>query len=158
MFSLVLKIFQLLIYTEINRVDDDMMMCTLKPAFIEPFTYEKHYTKYFTRLCKPGTALRGTSCYFPDAIAGKWQSQDLNVRSDRGPQCFCWVSFVGSSDFVSIKEKAIHINRCVCVLCVYVCNVVKNTCFQRTLCHLHVCNNLVCFVIQVDGSIQSADN
>ena len=142
------------------------MMCTLKPAFIEHFIYEKHYTKYLTRLCKPAAALQGTSCcYFHDAIAGKWQSQDLNVCSDRGPQYFCWVWFVGSSDFVFIKEEGyshkqvgVCVCVCVCVLCVYVCNVVKNTCFQCTLCYLHVCNNLVCFVIQVDGNIQSADN
>lgn len=63
-----------------------MMMGTLKPAFIEHFTHEKHYTQHFTRLCKPATALQGTSyCYFPDYIAGKWQSQDVNVCSDRWP-------------------------------------------------------------------------
>lgn len=117
------KNLPLLIYTEINRVDNDMMMCTLKPAFIEHFTYEKH-TSY---------------CQFPDDIAGQRQSQDFNVFSDRGPQCFCWVSFVGSSDFIFIKEEGyLHKQVCVCVLCVYVCNVIKNTCFQCTLCHLHV--------------------
>lgn len=78
--------------------------------------------------------------------------------SDRGPQCFCWVSFVGSSDFVFIKEEGyLYKQECVCVLCVYVCNIIKNTCFSMYLMSLACCNNLVCFVIQVDGNIQSAD-
>lgn len=58
-----------------------------------------------------------------------------------------------------LRKKSIYMNKgvvCVCV-CV-ICNKDKEHMFPRHLTLLAHCNNLICFVIRVDGNIQRAGN